>query len=80
MHIFEGCMHKMCMASVSIHDLFNFGGIVGFSYVIMFASKYAFTYVSRKDPMYGMGFWYQLLLGMVSIVMVLQSFFVANLA
>ena len=55
-------------------------GIVGSSYVIVCAGMCATTCVSRKGPMCGVWFWYHLLSGMVSMVMVLGSFFVASLA
>ena len=40
----------------------------------------AITCVSGKGPMCGVWFWYHLLLGMVSMIMVLRSFFATSVA
>ena len=41
------------MVDGSTRGLFSSGGIVGSSYVIVFAGMCAITCVFRKDPMYG---------------------------
>ena len=46
----------------------------------MYAGICITTCVSGYGPLYGAGFWYQLVSGMVIIVMLEGSFFAANLA
>ena len=68
------------MEDGSTLDLLISIGIVGSSYIIVSTSMCAITCVSRNGPMCGVWFWYHLLSGMVSMVMVLGSFFAASLA
>ena len=74
------CTHRMCMEDGSTLGLLISISIVGSSYVIVSAGICAITCVSRNGPMCGEWFWYHLLSGMVSMVMVLGSFFAASLA
>ena len=80
MLLFLWCMHNMCMVDGSIPALFSFGGMIGSLYVTICAGICAITCVSEKGPKYGVLFLYHLLSGMVSIKMILWSFFAANLA
>ena len=73
-------MHRICMVEGSMHGLFNFGGMVGSSYISVFVSMYMITWISGKGPIRGIKFWYQLLSKIVSMVMVWGSFFAASLA
>ena len=68
------------MIDGSICGLFSFGGIVYALYVNVSSKIYAIACASKKGPLNGVKFWCQFLLGIVSIVMVLGSFFGANLA
>ena len=68
------------MVDCSICSLFSYGSISGCLYIIVSTGMCAITCVCRKRPIYGMKVWYQLLLRIVNIVMVLGSFFAANLA
>ena len=45
------CMHKIWMVASSVHILFNSSGLVGSSYVIVFAANCAIIYVSRNDSL-----------------------------
>ena len=65
---------------LSIRGLFNFGGMVGSSYISVFAGMCMITWISGKGLMRGVKFWYQLLFGIVRMVMVWGSFFAASLA
>ena len=56
------------------------GFIVGWSYVIVSAAKCIITCVSGNGLSSGVRSWYQLLSGIVRIVMVSGSCFAANLA
>ena len=47
------CTHRMCMVDGSTQGLFSSSGIVGSSYVILFANMCAITCVSRKGSIYG---------------------------
>ena len=67
------------MVDGSTRGLFSYRGIVGSSYVIVSVGMCAITFVSGKSLMYGVWFWYHLLAGMVSL-MVLGLFFAASLA
>jgi hypothetical protein len=53
------------------------GGIVGSSYVIVSTAKWAMTSVSGNGPVCGLEFWYQLVSGDISIVIVYGSFWAA---
>ena len=66
------------MVDGSIRALFSFGGMFSLSYVNVSVGMYTITYISRKRIMYGVKFWYQLLLGIV-IVMICGSFFAISL-
>ena len=70
----------ICIASGSICGLFGSDGIVGSTYLIVTAAKWAITCVSGKGPIYGVRFWYQFFSGTVSIAVVLWSFLAASLA
>ena len=58
------------MASGSICGLFMFSEGVGLSYVMVSAEKWVMTCVSRNGPLYGDRFWYQLMSGIISKVIV----------
>ena len=47
------CIHRMCMVNGSIRGLFSSSGIVGSSYVSVFASMCAITCVSENSHVYG---------------------------
>ena len=63
----------MCMASGSICGFGVPWGVVGSSYVIVFAAKCAMTCVSGNGPMVGVLLWYQLISGITTIVTVVGS-------
>ena len=70
----------MCSAEGSVLGLFSSGGIVGSSYVMVSAAKWAIMCVSGKGPVCGVKFWYQLLSGIMSMVTVFGSFLANSLA
>ena len=53
------------------------GGIVGSSYMIVSAAKWAMTCVSGNGPVCRLEFWYQSVSGDISIVIVYGSFWAA---
>jgi hypothetical protein len=53
------------------------GGIVGSSYMMVSAAKWAMMCVSRNGPMYGLKLWYQSISFEISRVIVLGSFLAA---
>ena len=73
-------MQRICMVEGSICGLFSSGDMVGSSYISMSASICMIIWIFEKGPMKGVKFWYQLLSGIVSMVMVWGSFFATNLA
>ena len=54
--ILRWCMHNICMVEGSICGLFNFGGMVGSSYISVSAGMCMITWVFRKGPMRGVKF------------------------
>ncbi len=58
------------MASGSVSGVFVILGGIGLSYVMVYAEKCVMTCVSGNGPLYGVGFWYQLLSGIISNVIV----------
>ena len=64
----------------SFLSILSSGGIVGSSYVMVSAVKWAIMCVSGNGPVYGLKFWYQLVSGEMSIVIVCGSFFAARRA
>ena len=72
-------MHNICMVESSVRGLFNYGGMVGSSYISMSASMCMITWVFGKGLMRGVKLWYQLLSGIVSMVMVWGSFLAVSL-
>ena len=72
---------RECVLRVVLYVVYEISkGIVGSSYVMVSAAKWAITCVSGKwSNMWGK-FWYQLMSGITSIVMVFGSFFAASLA
>ena len=73
-------MHNNWMASGSVSGLAVPWGVVGSSYVMVSAAKWAMTCVSGNGPLCGVLFWYQLVSGMISSVMVDGSCLAASLA
>ena len=53
------------------------GGIVGSSYMMVFAAKWAIMCVSRNGPVYGLELWYQSISFEISRVIVFGSFLAA---
>ena len=78
--LFWWCTHNICSVESSFLGVLSSGGIVGSSYVIVSAANWAMTCVSGNGPEYGLGFWYQLVSGEISIVMVCESFSAARRA
>ena len=78
--LFWWCIHQICIARGSYLGVLDSGFIVGSSYVIVSATKCIITCVSGNGLSSGVRFWYQLLSGIVRIVMVYGSCFAANLA
>ena len=70
----------MCIASGSFRVLLGTNGIVGSSYVMVFAAKCIMACVSGKGPLYGDRLWYQLVSGIAKMVTVSGSCFDASLA
>lgn len=60
----------MWMANGSICGVGVSWGVVGSSYVIVSAAKWIMTCEYENGPLYGTLFWYELVSGMVSMVMV----------
>ena len=60
--------------------MLSFGGIVGSSYVIVSAAKWAIMCVSGNGPGYGLKFWYQFVSGEMIIVMLFGSSLAASRA
>ena len=52
----------------------SLGGIVGSSYVMVSATKWATVCVSRNGPLYGLKLWYQSISFEISKVIVFGSF------
>ena len=73
-------MHRTRIARGSVFGLWSSCGIVGSSYVMESAAKWAIIWVSEKGPVCGENFWYQFVSGITSIVMVFGSVLVANRA
>ena len=67
-------MQNICMADGSVLVKLSSGGIVGSSYVIVLAAKWAMTCVSGNGHVCGLEFWYQSVSGDISIVIVYGSF------
>ena len=53
---------------------------MGSSYVMVSAVNWAIVCISENGPVYGLKFWYQLVSGEMSIVIVFGSFFAARWA
>ena len=68
------------MAVGSVLVVLSSGGIVGSSYVIVSAAKWAMTCVSMYGPMCGWEFWYQSVSGDISMVTEYGSFWAARRA
>ena len=62
------------MVDGSFLVMLSSGGIVGSSYVIVSAAKWAMTCVSGNGLVCGLEFWYQSVSGDISIVIVCGSF------
>ena len=73
-------MHNICSVESSFLGILSSGGIVGSSYVMVSATKWAMMCVSGDGLESGLGFWYQLVSGEMSIVIVLGSFLAARRA
>jgi hypothetical protein len=70
----------MCMASGSICGLGGPWRVVGSSYVMVSAVKWAMMCVSGNGPINGVLFWYQLASDITSMVMVDGSYLAASRA
>jgi hypothetical protein len=73
-------MQSICSVESSFLGILSFGGMVGSSYVIVLAAKWAIICVSGNGPVYGLKFWYQFVSGEMSIVMELGSLLAARRA
>ena len=60
-------MQSICRVDSSFLGVFNSGGMVGSSYVIVSTAKCAMMCVSGNGPAYGLKFWYQFVSGDMSI-------------
>ena len=76
--ILRWCIHRIYMVEGSMCGLFSSSSMVGSLYISMYAGMCMITWISEKRPMKGVKFWYQLLSGMVSMVMVWGSFLAAS--
>ena len=65
---------KYCIVDGSFLVILSSGGIVGSSYVIASAAKWAMTCVFKNGHVCGLEFWYQSIFGDISIVIVYGSF------
>ena len=61
-------MQSICSAEGSFLGMLSSGGIVGSSYVIVSAAKWAIMCVSGNGPLYGLKFWYQFVSGEMIMV------------
>ena len=68
MLLFWWWVHNICMVDGSFRVVLSSGGIVGSSYVIVSAAKWAMTCVSVYGPVCGFGFWYHSVSGDIMIV------------
>ena len=80
MQLFWWCIQSIRSVESSFLGMLSSGGIVGSSYVIVSATKWAIICVSGNGPECGFQFWYQFVSGEMSIVMVLGSFLAARRA
>jgi hypothetical protein len=80
MWLFWWCMQSICSVESSFLGMLSSGGIVGSSYVIVYAAKWAMICVPGNGPEYGLKFWYQFVSGEMSIVMLLGSSLAARRA
>ena len=80
MWLFWWCIQSICSVESSFLCMLSFGGIVGSSYVIVSAAKWAIICVCGNGPECGLKFWYQLVSGEMSIVIVHGSFLAARRA
>ena len=70
MLLFWWWIHSICMVDDSFLVILSSGGIVGSSYMIVSAAKWAMTCVSGNGPVCGFKFWYQSVSGDIIIVIV----------
>jgi len=77
MLLFWWWMQNICSVDGYFLVILSSGGIVGSSYVIVSAAKWAMTCVSGNGPMYGLKFLYQSTSGDMSIVTEYGSFLAA---
>ena len=73
-------MQNICSVESSFLGMLSSGSIVGSSYVIVSAAKWAIICVSGNGPECGLKFWYQFVSGEMSIVIVPGSFLAARRA
>jgi hypothetical protein len=73
-------MHSICSVESYFLGMLSFGGIVGSSYVMVSAAKWAIICVSGNGPECGLKFWYQIVYDAMSIVKVFGFFLVARRA
>ena len=73
-------MQSICSIKNYFLGILNYGGIVGSSYVIVLAAKWAIICVSGNGSECELKFWYQFVSGEMSIVIVLGSFLAARRA
>ena len=77
---FGWCMQNICSVESSFLGMLSSGGIVGSSYVMVSAAKWAIICVSGNRSECRVKFWYQFVSGEMSIVMVFGSFLEARWA
>ena len=77
MLLFWWWIQNICRVDGSFLVILSSGGIVGSSYAIVSAAKWAMMCVSRNGPTCGFGFLYQSVSGDISIVIVYGSFWAA---
>ena len=68
MLLFWWCMQNICSVESSLLGMLSSGGIVGSSYVMVFAANWAMICVFGNGPECGLKFWYQFVSGEMSIV------------
>jgi hypothetical protein len=70
-------MHSVCSVESSFLGILSSDGMVGSSYVMVSAAKWAIICVYGNGPECGLKFWYQFVSGEMSIVMELGSLLAA---
>ena len=80
MLLFWWCMQNICIEEGSFLGMLSYGGIVGSSYVMVSAAKWAIICVSGYGLACGLEFWYQLVSGDIIIVTVFGSILAARRA